>query len=103
MLIKKVKNLAKLGVLHILDNGGAVKQVQYLQSARLPYRMKKGSEVHDHGIFWTMQFFSNVGTMTSVRKLMEYDNDILKQSLVKLGTTLRQISGKDDSPFPSPV
>ncbi len=95
--LTKIKSLAKQSALFILDNGGVVKQINYLSCTRLPYRMRKGPEIHAEGVTWTMQFYSNPDTMTGLKNVLKFESDVLRQNVIKVGDKLAQISGKSDA------
>lgn len=58
--------------------------------------MRKGKEIHVDGTYWTLQFHSNPETMTGVRNLLDFDMDVIKQNVVKVGSALNEISGRQD-------
>ncbi|KAJ3413184.1 hypothetical protein HDV05_008318 [Chytridiales sp. JEL 0842] len=85
--------LVRSSSIHILDRGGVVRGFQKLTpSTDLPFRMKKHQEIFSHGCKWTMQFDSSPETMLSLQKSLDFDERVIRHTVVKLGDKLKKLA-----------
>ncbi|EST09863.1 Ribosomal protein S6 [Kalmanozyma brasiliensis GHG001] len=88
-----VKSTSKL----ILENGGAVRGVQYWGQRRLPQRARRHQQYHSTGDYWLMHFDTNAPVLKSLNDRLRADPRVIKWTALKLGDKLDQITPKATS------
>jgi ribosomal protein S6 len=83
----------KSSVLQILDGGGVVREVRAFGNAvPLAYKMKRHQIIHTTGRHLAMTFDSSPATMESLHKSLGYDERIIRQTFLRKGEKISQIS-----------
>ncbi|EPQ32424.1 uncharacterized protein PFL1_00620 [Pseudozyma flocculosa PF-1] len=88
-----VKSTSKL----VIDNGGAVRGIQYWGLRKLPQRARRHQQYHTQGDYWLMHFDSNAPVLKSLNDRLRADPRVIKWTALKLGDRIEQIVPKTTS------
>ncbi|KAJ3022782.1 hypothetical protein HKX48_005258 [Thoreauomyces humboldtii] len=84
----------KQTALQILDSQGVVQKFEILKAnAELPYRMKRHQEIFSQGDYWSMLFVSSADTMRTMSKALDFDERVIRHTVIKVGEKLSDITG----------
>ncbi|KDN41794.1 hypothetical protein K437DRAFT_258139, partial [Tilletiaria anomala UBC 951] len=75
----------------VLDNGGAVRGVQYWGRRTLPQRARAHQQWHTEGDYFLMQFDTNPRTLETLYGRLRADPRVVKYTALKLGDKLQDI------------
>lgn len=89
-----MRDIAKTCGLTVLNGGGVVRGIQNWNHMLLPRRVTKHQANHDSAHYFVMKFDSNAKTQEKVRSMLGLDPRMVKFSVVRLGTGLREVATK---------
>ncbi|KAJ3273007.1 28S ribosomal protein S6, mitochondrial [Terramyces sp. JEL0728] len=85
---EQLKSLLTFCAKHVLDSNGVVREITNLGQKQLPYRMKRHQEIFDQGQYFSMKFDSSAQTMFNLKKALNLNETVIRNSIVKLGSSL---------------
>lgn len=84
---------------HIFEQEGVVRGIENLGEQELPYRMKAHTEWHTHGRYFLLDVYLKTASLWPLKKEMKYDEDIVKQALIKKFSDFDEIQKKTPQIF----
>ncbi|KAJ3154785.1 Axonemal dynein light intermediate polypeptide 1 [Geranomyces variabilis] len=92
--LDQTRALIKESAIQVLDSRGVVKGFELLHTNQpLPYRMKRHQEIFDSGDYWCMQFFSSPETRKKLSKSLDFDERVIRHTIMKVGESMSEITG----------
>ena len=73
----------------IFKENSLIKDIKYMGTKALPYRMKAGSEYHTQGAYWLIYFYSGPQSIKRLRKDFESDKNLVRTTITKSGSKLK--------------
>jgi small subunit ribosomal protein S6 len=73
----------------LFTESALIRDIKYMGTRQLPYRMKVAGEYHTSGAYWLMYFYGGPQSVKRLRKQMEADTDIIRSTFTKQGDKLK--------------
>lgn len=73
----------------LLKENSLIRDIKYMGTQQLPYRMKLAGEYHLSGSYWVMYFYGGPQSIKRLRKELEGDTDIIRCTFTKQGDKLK--------------
>jgi len=88
---KHIKDLVSQSAKLLLDNGAAVRQIEFHGTRTLPQRMKRHKALHDAGDYWSMHFDTSPRILATLNERLRTDPRVVRWTMLKLGERLEDV------------
>ncbi|KAH9485460.1 37S ribosomal protein MRP17, mitochondrial [Psilocybe cubensis] len=93
---KHIRELVGQAAMHIMNNGGVVRNINSWGTKTLPQRMKRHGSPQSAGDYWTLHFDSSPRTLRSLNGIMRSDPRVLRWTVLKLADRVEDLSIKGE-------
>lgn len=82
---KHIKDLVTMSAMHVMNEGGVVRNIQFNGTQTLPERMRRHKQYYTVGDYWTMDFDTSPRTLRTLAGTMRRDHRVIRWTMLKLG------------------
>ncbi|KAF9501587.1 hypothetical protein BDN71DRAFT_1501294 [Pleurotus eryngii] len=87
-----IRELVRQSAMHVMNAGGAVRNLNYWGTQILPQRMSRHGVKQDRGDYWTMHFDTSPQTLRSLNGIMRRDPRVLRWTVLNLGSKVEDVA-----------
>ncbi|PPQ79961.1 hypothetical protein CVT25_003033 [Psilocybe cyanescens] len=91
---KHIRELVGQAAMHIMNNGGVVRNINSWGTKSLPQKMKRHGPSQALGDYWTLHFDTSPRTLRSLNGIMRSDPRVLRWTVLKLADRIEELSDK---------
>ncbi|KAF4621278.1 hypothetical protein D9613_000755 [Agrocybe pediades] len=92
-----IRELVRQSALHVLNNGGVVRNINSWGTKTLPQKMKRHGPYQTVGDYWTMHFDTSPRTLRSLNGILRRDPRVLRWTVLKVADRVEDLSKKGES------
>lgn len=82
---KHIKDLVTMSAMHVMNEGGVVRNIGFDGTKTLPERMRRHKQYYTIGDYWTMDFDTSPRTLRTLAGMMRRDQRVIRWTMLKLG------------------
>ncbi|KAF8897026.1 ribosomal protein S6 [Gymnopilus junonius] len=91
-----IRELVRQSAMHVMNNGGVVRNINSWGTRILPQRMKRHGPLQSLGDYWTLHFDCSPRTLRSLNGIMRRDPRVLRWTVLKLADKVEDLSRKGE-------
>ncbi|PPQ97376.1 hypothetical protein CVT26_006610 [Gymnopilus dilepis] len=92
----QIRELVRQSALHVMNNGGVVRNINSWGTMTLPQRMKRHGTPQSVGDYWTLHFDCSPRTLRSLNGIMRRDPRVLRWTVLKLADKIEDLAKKGE-------